>query len=113
SSTMQRPAAVTEKRSKRGSVRSGSQRRSAIRSRYLLHSFWWSSRSRSDRSRTAPSRGAGSRGSEISLPFQPRDDNYLLRPWLTPSNRSGSENEAKNGHGVVAPHSSPMKIIGV
>ena len=55
---------------------------------------------------------SGDSGSGISSP-QPCAANSDRRPLRTASARPGSGKDAKNCHGVLAAHSSPMKIIGV
>ena len=56
---------------------------------------------------------AGSIGSGTSDSPQPCRANSRRRPVRTASASSGSGKEAKNCHGVLAAHSSPMNTIGV
>ena len=67
----------------------------------------------SDQSSLEPAKVSGSCGSGTKLVSQSIAANSSSRPLRTCSPSSGSGCEVKNRHGVVAPHSSPMKIIGV
>jgi ATP/maltotriose-dependent transcriptional regulator MalT len=100
-------------RSSRGSVSSGRARRSAISSRYQARMPRCGSRSRSVQSSLERRKVCLSWGSGMSAGPQPWPWNSALRPWATASASQGSVWSVKYCHGVSAPHSSPMKSMGV
>ena len=72
----------------------------------------WRSWVSSDQSSLESVKVFGSCGSGTKLVSQSIAANSSSRPRRTCSPSSGSGCEVKNCQGVVAPHSSPMKIIG-
>ncbi len=94
-------------------MRSPCSCRSAISIRYQASSRACGSFDGSVQSRHDRSRVAGSCGSGTSSSAHPCAANSRRRPRRTASASSGSVWSVKNCQGVEAPHSSPMKSIGV